>query len=240
MRTLLIDADDTLWENNVHYMHCSENLSAWLVGLGVARPSIASTIAHYEQQLLPTFGYSPHGFIEALALATRQLAIAYQIEVTPDLIEKARSFGTPMLHPPMVLFPRVRETLAVLARHSRLVLVTKGDQVLQKKKLERSGLAAFFNQVYVLVEKDADGYLELVRRENLEPIDTWMIGNSPKSDINPAIEAGLHAIFIPYDNTWSAECVDIIQSARVITLPHFFDLLDYFKPQHPEVSSLVN
>jgi len=228
MRTLLIDADDTLWESNIYYLRCSEELTNWLVTLGVERSAIEPAIAHFEQQVLPSFGYSPHGYIEALALATRRLAIEYKLEVTPELLEKAYTFGAPMLCPPMVLLPQVSETLAALALHSRLILVTKGDCLLQGKKVERSGLGSFFDRVHVLVEKHAGGYRELVQLEGLDPSNTWMIGNSPKSDINPAIEAGLHAIFIPHDRTWSVECVEIAQSPRVVTLQRFADLVDYF------------
>ena len=233
MRTLLIDADDTLWESNIYYLRCSEELTVWLVTLGVERSAIEPAIAHFEQQVLPSFGYSPHGYIEALALATRRLAVEHKLEATLELLEKARAFGTPMLHPPMVLLPQVSETLAALALHNQLILVTKGDSVLQGKKLERSGLYSFFDQVYVLVEKDARGYRDLVQQEGLNPSNTWMIGNSPKSDINPAIEAGLHAIYIPYDHTWSVECVEIARSPRVITLQRFADLVDYFDNATP-------
>ena len=233
MRTLLIDADDTLWESNIHYIRCSEDLTVWLVALGIERSAIETAIAHFEQEVLPSFGYSPHGYIEALALATRRVAMEYKLEVTPELLEKARSFGRPMLHPPMVLLPQVNETLAELALHNRLILVTKGDRLPQEKKLGRSGLSSFFDRVHVLVEKDAGGYCDLVQQEGLDPTNTWMIGNSPKSDINPAIEARLHAIYIPYDHTWSVECVDITQSLRVVTLQRFADLVDYFDHNTP-------
>jgi putative hydrolase of the HAD superfamily len=138
-----------------------------------------------------------------------------------------------MLHPPIVLFPQVGKTLAVLQAKNRLILVTKGDRLLQERKLELSGLGAFFERVYVLVEKDASRYRELVQNEGLDPTLTWMIGNSPKSDINPAIEAGLHAIYIPYDHTWSAECVDVVRSSRVVTLQRFADLVDHFDNTAP-------
>jgi putative hydrolase of the HAD superfamily len=174
------------------------------------------------------FGYSPRGYIEALALATRQLALDNNLAVTPELLAKARSFGSQMLHPPMVLLPGVCDTLTTLKGSNHLILVTKGDQDLQCKKLDRSGLRAHFKEVYVLREKDKVGYLELVRREGLDPANTWMIGNSPKSDINPAIEAGLRAIFIPHASSWSAECVAILPSTRVTTLPSFADLVGYF------------
>lgn len=228
MPTLLIDADDTLWESNIYYMRCSDDLTSWLVTLGIERAAIEMAIAHFEQQVLPSFGYSPHGYIEALALATGRLAIENRLEVTPELLAKARAFGTPMVCPPMVLLPQVSETLATLTLHHRLILVTKGDSLLQRNKLERSGLSSCFDRVHVLVEKDASGYRELIQQEGLDASDTWMIGNSPKSDINPAIEAGLHAIYIPYDHTWSAECVEITQSPFVITLPRFADIISYF------------
>jgi len=227
--TLLIDADDTLWESNIYYQLCSARLEEWLVGLGVERSEVAPAIAVFEQQVLATFGYSPHGYIEALALTASHLAERHGIPVGEDLIAQARAWGQPMLNPPIVLLPEVRETLALLSARHRLLLVTKGDQVLQRRKLERSGVQEYFARVVVLEEKDSAAYQRIVASEQLDPNDTFMVGNSPKSDINPAVAAGLRAVYIPHDHTWTAECEELVHSPRVETLERFSQLPAYLE-----------
>jgi len=227
MFTLLIDADDTLWESNIYYLQCSANLEEWLAGLGVPREAVAPVIAYWEQQVLEEFGYSPLGYIEALARSAAELAERAGISVTDEFLAQARAFGKTMLHPPIVLMPEVQNTLAQLAELDRLILVTKGDQVLQRRKLDRSGLGAYFRQVYILKEKDASSYQDILRQERAVPEMSFMVGNSPKSDINPAVMAGMNAVYIPHDHTWTAEHEELIDSPVVVTLRQFADLPTY-------------
>jgi len=140
----------------------------------------------------------------------------------------ARSLGRPILAPPMVLLDQVEHTLVALRPTSRLVLVTKGDEKYQSRKIERSGLAQLFDAQFIVPEKDVDLYRGLVNRLDVDPSLTWMVGNSPKSDINPAVAAGLGAILIPHDHTWNAEIQQLDRPELVTTLGSFCELLDFF------------
>jgi putative hydrolase of the HAD superfamily len=130
----------------------------------------------------------------------------------------------------ILLLPGVDETLRVLASRHRLILVTKGDHDDQLAKVTRSGLRTRFHEVDVVAEKDADTYRDLVRRHGIDPTRTWMIGNSPKSDILPALAASLGAVFIPHANTWSLELQDLppMPDARLLVVERFADLLGHF------------
>ena len=60
---------------------------------------------------------------------------------------------------------------------------------------------------------------------------TWMIGNSPKSDINPALEAGLHAVFVPHNNTWELERGEVrpeFGNGRLLQVGSFGKLREHF------------
>ena len=107
------------------------------------------------------------------------------------------------------MLPGVRETLAELGTRHRLILMTKGDHAEQADKLSRSGLAPFFSAVEIVAEKDPAMYHAVIARCELAPHTSWMIGNSPKSDINPALAAGLHAIFLFHRDTWMLEHAEI-------------------------------
>ena len=98
-------------------------------------------------------------------------------------------------------------------------------------KIDRSGLGSYFRHAAVVPEKDAAAYQSLVAQLEVEPAGTWMIGNSPKSDINPALAVGLNAVFIPHHATWRLEHQDIDEEAgpgRLLVLERFRDLRTHF------------
>ena len=123
----------------------------------------------------------------------------------------------------------MRETLEELSRRHELTLFTKGHPDEQTLKIDRSGLRHFFAHTAVVHEKDMDAYARLVRERSLTPGRTWMIGNSPKSDINPALAAGLNAVFVPHAHTWVLEKQDIRPGrGRLLVLERFADLRQHF------------
>ncbi len=115
------------------------------------------------------------------------------------------------------------------ARHD-LVLLTKGDVEEQKLKVERSGIAEYFRQVVIVPEKDVTTYHRVVGELQVDPQRTWMVGNSPRSDINPALDAGLNAVYIPHPHTWHLEHEEVQNTGKgqLLTLSAFADLRTYF------------
>ncbi len=109
------------------------------------------------------------------------------------------------------LLPNVAATLAELASRHHLILMTKGNHAEQADKLARSGLAPHFAAVEIVAEKDPPTYREVIHRHELAPHTSWMVGNSPKSDINPALAAGLHAVFLFHKDTWVLEHATVDQ-----------------------------
>jgi putative hydrolase of the HAD superfamily len=123
----------------------------------------------------------------------------------------------------------VPETLTQLRRRHDLLLLTKGDQEEQVRKIERSGLAELFRRTLVTPEKTEATYRGVVADERLDARTTWMIGNSPKSDILPAVAAGLRAVFIAHPHTWRLEVVALPENdARILRVATFRDLATLF------------
>jgi putative hydrolase of the HAD superfamily len=109
--------------------------------------------------------------------------------------------------------------------------MTKGSQAEQADKLARSGLAEYFSAVEIVAEKNPAAYLDVTARHECSPHSTWMIGNSPKSDINPALAAGLHAVFIFHKDTWVLEHAEIDaapEGQRLIEIDAFARLAEIF------------
>jgi putative hydrolase of the HAD superfamily len=124
----------------------------------------------------------------------------------------------------------VQETLNYLTPRHQLILLTKGDEEEQKLKVENSGLAMHFASILIVAEKDQTTYHQLVSSMDLDPARTWMIGNSPRSDINPALAAGLNAVFIPHPHTWLLEIQDVEHtgSGQLLQLSRFAELREHF------------
>src|SRR6202051_3411629 len=123
----------------------------------------------------------------------------------------------------------VPETLAYLAERHRLILFTKGEAAEQAAKVERSGLQIHFEAIEIVPEKDVATYRMLVNRHHVVKSHGWMVGNSPRSDINPALEAGLNAVFIPHSATWEMEHEEVRSGAgRLLIVRQFSDLREHF------------
>jgi putative hydrolase of the HAD superfamily len=123
----------------------------------------------------------------------------------------------------------VEETLAYLADRHDLTLFTKGHPDEQKLKVDRSGLGRYFGHTAIVKEKDAPAYRKLVQERAMDPARAWMIGNSPKSDVNPALDAGLNAVFIPHAHTWVLEKEEIRPvEGRLLVLERFDQLRQRF------------
>jgi putative hydrolase of the HAD superfamily len=227
-RTLLIDADDTLWENNIFYLRCSERFQGLMEQFGYDRDSALEMLNACEQETIPTMGYGPDGYVAALGMACERLLGQTGQDVPAELVTQACALGGPVLSPPMVLIAGVEDALVALRPTSQLVLVTKGHQEAQHDKIERSGLAPLFDAFYIVAEKDAATYRRIASELHLNPREVWMVGNSPKSDINPAIEAGLGAILVPHNHTWTAEIQALTRPDLVVTLRRLADLVPFF------------
>ena len=123
----------------------------------------------------------------------------------------------------------MEETLEHLAPRHDLTLFTKGHPEEQKLKVERSGLGRFFAHTAIVKEKDIAAYCDLVSERAMDPSRTWMIGNSPRSDVNPALDAGLGAVFIPHAHTWVLEKEEIRRDGgRLVILDRFEQLRERF------------
>lgn len=224
--TLIVDADDTLWETEIYYERCIGDFGELMAEHGFDREEAERTVDELEHERVPLVGYGPHEFARTLGLAYQRLCQRHGRPASEDVTRAAEEIGQVVLRPPIELLEGVLETLSRLRRHFRLLLLTKGDAEIQADKLARAGLAHLFEGVHVVAEKDAQVLRELVSRYDLVPAQTWMIGNSPRSDINPALEAGLRAIHIPHSQNWSYEEEPIIEPERVTVLESFGELVD--------------
>lgn len=199
---IAFDADDTLWHNESNFQ-ATEKQFAELLGQHdeqVVRQRLFAT----EMRNLQHFGYGVKGFILSMIETAHELTGG---EIRGSDIHQIITWGHDMLRAPVQLLEGVRETIEVLSANYRLMLLTKGDLFDQESKLARSGMGEHFSAVEIVSEKNAATYRSIMLRHGVAPGQFLMIGNSLKSDVLPAIEAGARAIHIPYFTTWAHEQV---------------------------------
>lgn len=224
--TLLVDADDTLWENNIYFIEVTERFLDELERRGVDRVAARTHLEDTERRNIPLHGYGSAAFANSIGEAFRALSPEDDGITAESLVGLARAIHE---RDEMELLPGVRQALLHLSQQSRLILVTKGRPEEQAPKLERSGLSAYFSAIEIVPEKSASTYRDIVERHGLDPARTWMVGNSPRSDINPALQAGLNAVLVPHPQTWELELEDVETThERLVIADRFGDLIGLF------------
>jgi putative hydrolase of the HAD superfamily len=228
-QSLLIDADDTLWENNIYFEQAIADFMTLLNHQKMTREEVRLVINEVERQTIMERGYGSHSFAHSLVRTFERLSAE---PITPELHQTIWNFAHRISGYPIKLIDGVPETLNYLSdRRHHMILMTKGDITEQAAKVERSGVKEYFAAVEIVAEKDAGTYRSVVSKYGLLPEVTWMIGNSPKSDINPALSAGINAVFVPHDQTWILEhdTLDPVpQTCRLLQVEKFSDLKSHF------------
>ncbi len=201
-QTLLIDADDTLWENNIYFERAIAAFISYLNHQRYTPAEVRKNLNAVERETILSHGYGLSSFTRSLVTCFERLSPA---PITEEKKQRILGFARAIAEQEIELLPGVQETLAELAARHRLILMTKGNHAEQADKFARSGVANYFSAVEIVKEKDPPTYREVIHRYELAPHTSWMIGNSPKSDINPALAAGLHAVFLFHKDTWVLE-----------------------------------
>jgi putative hydrolase of the HAD superfamily len=227
-QTLLIDADDTLWENNIYFERAIASFISFLNHHEFSPAQVRAVLNDVERDCIVTHGYGLHSFAHALTQTFEKLSVE---PITPALHETVKGFAHAIAEHPIEVRTGVEETLAYLAPRHRLILMTKGEPREQAGKVERSGLKHHFAAVEIVPEKDAEVYERIAEKHDLNKRASWMIGNSPKSDINPALAAGLNAVFVPHADTWILEAAEVATAqppSKLLVVERFEELRKHF------------
>lgn len=223
-QTLLVDADDTLFQNNVYFLEAIDTFVRLAEGRGHDPDLARRRWDEAEHAVTGQRRYGSRPFADALLMAFQSLEGR---TATQSEREEILGIGLSILDRPVVLLEGVADTLPALASRHRVIIMTKGDRNEQHGKIERAGFLSVVHGVKIVDEKDAEAYRSVILERKLDATRTWMIGNSPRSDINPALTAGLRTVFIPHARSWHREIEDLLRPPD-LTLRRFDELLDHF------------
>ena len=228
IKLICLDADDTLWHNMRHFNATEEALVAMLqpfADADIAR----DTLNACEGRNLKLYGYGAKGFTLSMIETAAELA---GDQISKSMIEDILAAGRALLAHPVDLFDDVADTLDALAHRGRLVLVTKGDLLHQESKLAASGLGDLFSGIEIVSDKTENIFRRVFGQYGAAPHEAIMAGDSLRSDIRPALEAGAWAAYIPQEGAWVHEIADtpadhprFRQIDRLAELPALIDTI---------------
>lgn len=226
-QTLLFDADDTLWQNNRLFEDVITDFVKWLDHPVLDESEIRTVLHEVETANVARRGYGTRAFAANLRDVVNQVskdACSRDVSVEEAIERLLQRLSWTEVE----LIADVQSTLADLQERHELVLVTKGDQREQKLKIEVSGLRSYFSDILIVHEKDAATYRRLINQLNLDVDRTWMIGDSPRSDVIAPVEAGLRSVYVPHRWTRRFELAEVPEHPNILRVARFGELRDHF------------
>lgn len=214
---LIIDCDDTLWENNRFFLEAHKKFVRLMDSLGHDTAKADSLLLRLEMENVPRYGYGARSQAMSMADVYRLL------ESEPDVsvLEAIKAIGDEVFNHPVCMFPGVEDTLRKLTTRYRMLMLTKGNRDEQMGKIDKSPVRGYFHHTKVVEEKDKETLKGVLDEFEMAPHETWMIGDSPRSDIMPALQNGVKSVYIPFSMTWALEHQELPASEHIITVETF-------------------
>jgi putative hydrolase of the HAD superfamily len=223
LEIIAFDADDTLWHSETYYAEAQARFVEILSPYGETSEQALAVLHRVEIENLPYFGYGFKGFTLSMVQAALSITAG---AVRGEHIQELIDLGKTMSGHAVLLLDGVHETVAQLARHHPLMLITKGDLLDQERKISDSGLGDYFQYIEIVSDKTPASYQRLFQRHDINPARFLMIGNSLRSDIAPVLSLGGYAVHVPYHLTWAHEALTDLPAAdgRFFQLESITDL----------------
>lgn len=241
IKVVAFDADDTLWDCQGHFERVMQRLYDELLPWTGTRDEAARQLFATERKNMPLLGFGTKAF--TLSMIETALRVS-NYEMPASKINEIQQLCYTLNEFPCTPLPEVEETLRqlhsdhgngsietanALGRTVPMVCFTKGELLDQEHKLQRSGLARYFDDVVITSDKTQREFLQLCDRYDIHPSQLLMVGNSLKSDIAPALAIGAWAVYIPFHVTWELEHTDHFEHPRMVQIDHFGQLLSLLR-----------
>lgn len=220
---IFFDADDTLWENE-RYFRDAEARFAELLADYTSPEGVQQMLWAKQEDNIPLFGYGSKTYMIGMADAALELCGG---KLPEHIYYGVKKIITDLAFHELEIIDGVIETLEALHGKYRMIVATKGDLTEQMAKYRKSGLAGYFHHCEVMENKDEQNYLELCAKNDIDPSQLLMIGNSVKSDIAPVAAIGGTAIHTPHEIVWTHELMDMPESENIIEVNEIRDILKY-------------
>lgn len=226
IKIIALDADDTLWINEPYFQEAEKEFCLLLKDYQ-SQEYISKELYKTEMENLALYGYGVKGFMLCMIETANKVS---NLTISAKIIQNIIQLGQDLLQKPIVLLPKVAETLEQLRSQYTLIVATKGDLLDQERKLKQSGISHLFHHIEIMSDKKTKDYQKILQQMGCEPNQFLMLGNSMTSDIIPVLEIGGFAGHIPYHVTWTHEQhEDDLQHDNLIKLNNVQQILNYLK-----------
>lgn len=218
---LLLDADDTLWESALFFERTEHDFLSLMSALGLPEDEVRRTVHRKDVERLSITGYGARPYMDTLRT------------IMQDLVPQAPSWALTamdniqmnLLGHPVILLPGVISTLKEMKNlQINTIVYTMGEKDHQTDKFKRSGLDSYVDELRIVPVKNVNALRDVLVYAHVEPENCMIVGNSPRSDINPALSLGAVAVHVARDRTWAAEREDFTDPGKVITIERFDEL----------------
>ena len=196
IQALFFDGDDTLWKMQDAYDEAKLLFSRLLNSIGIPDRNVIHELDALDAQRVAVRGFTNERFLESMLILYAQLSTKYGLPWQTQVEKEIQNISLLLYRPPE-LFEDTLSTLNSLEGKFQLYLYSAGNPRVQKTKINHLKLLKYFKKVYIVNRKNEDILQRIIRKEALSPERAWIIGNSLRSDIIPAIGIGLNAIYIP-------------------------------------------
>ncbi len=230
LEAVIFDGDDTLWETMSLYSRAKNEFDALLKSSAFKTDNIIEKLDDLDTEQARKFGISKDRFANSMLILYEQLSKSENIQYSQELASKIQEIGYSVFKKP-ILFKDSLETLHRLRDSGyKILLLTKGDQEIQRMKTDTLGITGYFDKIYIYPKKRLEEYQEVLSDSKLTPSRTWVVGNSASSDINPATKLGITGILVPKE-TWKFEEGNLEGKAYVV--PSLKDAADIILKNSP-------
>lgn len=197
VKAIFIDMDDTLIVNQVLYEHAQAMMSGYMHHFGVKKDEFDAVFSKIDKDLFPELGYSR----ERMPRAFENTLKHFIPNADDDMVETVRGFAETIFNTKAKGKPDIETAINILADRYPVYLVTQGDYGVQANRVSHLPYLNRLKDVFIVGKKDKKVFEDLTKKLKLDPKNVVMIGDSLRSDIIPATEAGLSAMWIEAHNS---------------------------------------
>lgn len=227
---VIFDGDDTLWETAPLYARAKQEFFNKMSSLGYDRRDVERDFHNIDVANVDRLGFSKHRFATSMVETYRLFCNRSSLPYERSIERKIEAIAYGIFGNTLTTYECAEHVLARLWSHYKLILATKGDEEIQLAKIDQSGLAHFFSSIQILDHKTEREFRRIAEECKLDISSSWVVGDSLRSDINPALEVGFRAIWIPND-AWAYENADVPDSDRLFKVNALQDSLRLLIPE---------
>lgn len=206
---VILDADDTLWSTQPLYNKAKDEFVGLLSNIPLSGAQIIDQLDEIDTQAAQDYGFGRERFTNSMTLLYRMLCAEFDEPVDSSILTNIADIGQSVFERAPIIYSGVGDALCRLQEVYGLALLTKGDHSVQLERIAQSGLESYFDRIYIVPSKNTATYSEVLTDVNADLESTWAVGNSARSDINPALALGLRGVLVP-NHSWRYEMAELL------------------------------